>query len=119
MFQYFSFFFFEAKENQKRNWRRETKTDNEKWKLIEERARDKKNKLCQYFLEADKGKNNNKGFKNQSYKNKHKKHYSEKKLSKKKRNWQKKTFVRQDNREEIFPCFWKRVTDSEKNTTRK
>ena len=66
-----------------------------------------------FFLEADKRKNNKKGFKNPSYKNKQRKHYSENNFQKKKLA-KKKTSVRQESREEIFPCFWKRVTDSEK-----
>ena len=77
------------------------------------RARDKKNNLCQVFFLTDKRKNNKKGFKNPSYKNKERKHYSEKNFSKK-IGKKKKTFIRQKRREEIFPCFWKRVLDSEK-----
>ena len=63
----------------------------------------RKTNYVKIFSEADKRKNNKKGFKNTSYKNKHREHYSEKNFPK--RKLAKKTFVRQDNREEIFPCF--------------
>ena len=99
------FLFFCERRSKKKLKKKEMKID---WR----RARDKKNKLCQDFFEADKMSNNKKGFKNPSFKNKHgniilKKTFKKKKLAKK-------IFVRQDNREEIFPCFWKRVLDSEK-----
>ena len=110
MFQYFSFFFWRKKiENETEE---ETKTDNEKWKLIEEEPEIRKTNYVNFF-EADKRKNNKKGFKIPSYKNKQRQHHPEKNLQKK-GNWQKKAFVRQESKEETFPCFWKKVKDSEK-----
>ena len=52
MFHYFSLSFFLSKQNQKRNWRRETKTDNEKWKLIEEEQEIRKTNYVKIFFRS-------------------------------------------------------------------
>ena len=60
--------------------------------------------MSRFFQRADKRKNNKNGFKNPSYKNKEREHYSEKIPSKKGEIGKTKP-VRQENIEEIFPCF--------------
>ena len=90
-----------------------TKTENEKWKLIEEEQEIRKTNYVNIFLEADKRKNNKKGFKKNQVTKKQRKHYSEKILQKE-IGKKKEAFVRQESREEPFPCFWKKVVDSEK-----
>ena len=52
--------------------------------MIEEEPESRKTNYVKIFLEADKRKNNKKGFKNPSVENKQREHYSEKKISKKK-----------------------------------
>ena len=84
MFQCFSFFFL----GERNGTEEETKTDNEKWKLIEEEPEIRKTNYVKIFLEADKRKNNKNGFKNPSVENKQREHYSEKNFHPKK-NWQK------------------------------
>ena len=99
MFQYFSFFFWAKETKLKKKQKQIMKNE----KLIEEEPEIRKTNYVKIFLEADKRKNNKKGFKNPSYKNKQRKHYSEKNIQKKEIG--KKTFVRQESREDIFPCF--------------
>ena len=60
--------------------------------------------MSRFFSEADKRKTIRRDSKNPIYKNKQRKHYSEKNFQK--GIWQKKTFTRQESREEIFPCFF-------------
>ena len=62
MFQYF-FFSPSGERKSKKESGEETKTDNEKWKLIEEEQEIRKTNYVKIFLEADKRKNNKKGFK--------------------------------------------------------
>ena len=68
--------------------------------MIEEEQEIRKTNYVKIFSKQTKGK---KGFKNTSFKNKHGNIILKKKVQKKK--LAKKTLVRQDNREEIFPCF--------------